>query len=220
MRAFRAPARIGAPRSLAAQRRLARDDNLTSFLQPEKTKLHHYRCAVVSPPEKRNQVAAAVRNMQDQHNVVLFDAMDDDIVVSRKAAQAGAQIVITPPSQVRMPGKQPKTLSNALDDTSGNIDAAALASEANPDVVKFRFRFGRKTKLAHHRVMFCSAASRAMPRRFISPASCATSSWVVIRRPSPRAKDASALSTAASISNRRRSRSSQSNMASCTASSS
>src|SRR5271157_3456630 len=43
MRAFRAPARIGAPRSLAAQRRLARDDNLTSFLQPEKTKLHHYR---------------------------------------------------------------------------------------------------------------------------------------------------------------------------------
>src|SRR5208283_477966 len=27
MRAFRAPARIGAPRSLAAQRRLARDDN-------------------------------------------------------------------------------------------------------------------------------------------------------------------------------------------------
>src|SRR5271157_3099635 len=28
MRVFRAPARIGAPRSLAAQRRLARDDNL------------------------------------------------------------------------------------------------------------------------------------------------------------------------------------------------
>ena len=42
MRAFRAPARIGAPRSLASQRRLARDDNLFCDFALGRSKLSHY----------------------------------------------------------------------------------------------------------------------------------------------------------------------------------
>jgi len=42
MRAFRAPARIGSPRSLAAQRKLARDDNGCQQPEYDKIKLTHY----------------------------------------------------------------------------------------------------------------------------------------------------------------------------------
>jgi hypothetical protein len=51
--------------------------------------------------------------------------------------------------------------------------------------------YGGSIKLTHQ--LRFSAASRAMPRRFTSSASCATSSYVVILRPSPRVRDASAL---------------------------
>ena len=46
-----------------------------------------------------------MHNVQDQHDVIFFDPMNDDIVISREAAQTGTQIVITPPAKVRMPGK-------------------------------------------------------------------------------------------------------------------
>src|ERR1022692_381275 len=158
-----------------------------------------------------------MHDVQNQHHIVLRDTVKDDLIASGEAAHTRTQIA-TPSSHVWIPGQQPKALVDALHHPCGKIDAAAIAGHVNPDAVKLGFRLGRKTELAHRR-RFCSAESRAMPRRLMSSVSCVTSSWVVILRPSPRAKDASACSTAASISNRRRSRSSQRDMASCTASS-
>jgi len=58
------------------------------------------------------------------------------------------------------------------------------------------------------------------PRRLTSSASCVNCSWLVIIRPWPRASEASAAPTEVNISSRRRSRSSQRDGASLTASSS
>ena len=44
-------------------------------------------------------------------NVARYDAVDDDVIVSGKAAQAGAQIIVTATPQVRIPGQQPETPS-------------------------------------------------------------------------------------------------------------
>src|ERR1022692_1461016 len=167
--------------------------------------------------EERGDVTAAMHDVQNQHHIVLHDTVEDDVIASGEAAHTRTQIA-TPSSHVWIPGQQPKALVDALHHPCGKIDAAAIAGHVNPDAVKLGFRLGRKTELAHRR-RFCSAESRAMPRRLMSSVSCVTSSWVVILRPSPRAKDASACSTAARISNRRRSRYSQRDMASCTASS-
>src|ERR1022692_2161694 len=158
-----------------------------------------------------------MHDVQNQHHIVLRDTVKDDLIASGEAAHTRTQIA-TPSSHVWIPGQQPKALVDALHHPSGNIDAAALAGHVNPDAIKLGFRLGRETELAYRR-RFCSAESRAMPRRLMSSVSCVTPSCVVILRPSPRAKDASACSTAATISNRRRSRSSQSDMASSTASS-
>src|ERR1039457_6835242 len=158
-----------------------------------------------------------MHDVQNQHHIVLRDTVKDDLIASGEAAHTRTQIA-TPSSHVWIPGQQPKALVDALHHPCGKIDAAGIAGHVNPDAVKLGFRLGRKTELAHRR-RFCSAESRAMPRRLMSSVSCVTPSCVVILRPSPRAKDASACSTAATISNRRRSRSSQSDMASRPASS-
>jgi len=82
-------------------------------------------------------------------------------------------------------GQQPKAFRDALNCASGNIDASAVAGDVHPDAVKLGFRLGQKTRLAHRRA-FCSAASRATPRRLMSSVSWATSSGAVILRPWPR----------------------------------
>ena len=40
-------------------------------------------------PQHRDDVAAAVHDMQNEHHIVFHDAVDDDVIISREAAQAG-----------------------------------------------------------------------------------------------------------------------------------
>src|SRR5205085_11611136 len=119
--------------------------------------------------------------------------------------QAGPQILIARTPQERIPRQQPETLGNVLYHARGDINAAAFSRYVKPNFINLGFRLGRKAKLAHERGC-CSAAKRAMPRRLTSSASCFVSSGVVTLRPSPRARDVSALSTAIRISSLRRSR--------------
>jgi len=55
-------------------------------------------------PEHRDDITAAVHDVQNQHHVILHNAVDDDIIVSHEAAEAEAQIITTP-SHVRIPGQ-------------------------------------------------------------------------------------------------------------------
>lgn len=50
--------------------------------------------------EQGVNIAAAVHHMQNQHDIILPDAMDDEVVVNREATQAGPQIVVA-----RAPGR-------------------------------------------------------------------------------------------------------------------
>ncbi|MDQ6708350.1 MAG: hypothetical protein M3Z85_20515 [Acidobacteriota bacterium] len=45
--------------------------------------------------EQSGDIPAPVHDMQNQHNVIVDNAMDDDIIVSDEATQAGTQIVVT-----------------------------------------------------------------------------------------------------------------------------
>jgi hypothetical protein len=46
-------------------------------------------------PEQRDDITAAMHDVQDQYHVVRHDAVDDDVIVGRKAAQARPQIFVT-----------------------------------------------------------------------------------------------------------------------------
>src|SRR5665213_3909146 len=71
--------------------------------------------------------------------------------------------------------QQPESLDNALHHSGRDIDAAAFAGDMKPYPVELGFRFGREAEFAHQREL-CSAANRAIPRRFVSATSWAASS--------------------------------------------
>ncbi len=52
--------------------------------------------------KQRQKIAAAMHDVQNQHHIVFSNTMDDQVIVSGEAAQARAQIVVTPPPQVWM----------------------------------------------------------------------------------------------------------------------
>jgi|HubBroStandDraft_1064217.scaffolds.fasta_scaffold14422_5 hypothetical protein len=52
-------------------------------------------------PEQRDDITAAMHDVQDQYHVVRHDAVDDDVIVGRKAAQARPQIFVTATAHVR-----------------------------------------------------------------------------------------------------------------------
>jgi hypothetical protein len=56
-------------------------------------------------PEHRDEITAAVHDMQDQHHVVLYDAVDKDVIVSGEAAQTETQIIVATTPHVRIPGQ-------------------------------------------------------------------------------------------------------------------
>ncbi len=169
--------------------------------------------------KERRDVAVSMEHVQYQYNVIPFDAMNDDVVAHGEASQTAAQIATSPTADIGALREQPEAFGDIFNHARGNLDAAAFAGDAKPDIVKLRFRVSGEPEFGHS-YLALSAASLAMPRRFTSSASCVTCSRVVTLRPSPQAREASALQTQAKISNRRRSRSSQSDKASRTASSS
>ena len=63
--------------------------------------------------------------MKNQH-VLLFDAVDDDILAHGKTTQAGAQILVAVASDVRAARKKIEALGDGIDEPIGNLDAAAF----------------------------------------------------------------------------------------------
>jgi len=43
-------------------------------------------CQASSKAEQRHEITTAVHDVQNQHYVLLYDTMDDDVVVSRESA--------------------------------------------------------------------------------------------------------------------------------------
>jgi hypothetical protein len=77
--------------------------------------------------------------MENQHVFVLDKAVDDDVLPYREASQARPQIVIALAAQMRIAGQEIKTFGDGIDQTVGNLHAAAFLDNVIPDVVKLRF---------------------------------------------------------------------------------
>ena len=77
-----------------------------------------------------------------QHKrVILFDAVDDDVLAHGKATQASAQIFIAAASGVWMTGEEIETLANGIDEPVGYVDTATFFRNVIPDIVAIAFRF-------------------------------------------------------------------------------
>ena len=84
------------------------------------------------------EVASAVDYTEDG-NIGSDDAVDDDVLTDSEAARAVSKIVIAEAPCVREVGKQEKAMSDGIDQAAGNIDAAALTGDVEPDVVEVGF---------------------------------------------------------------------------------
>lgn len=168
-------------------------------------------------PEECFYFAPSVCDTKDQY-VLGFDTVHENILTYGETAVATAEIFGAGTPQVREAGKQEETVRDRVDQTVGNLDAAAFLRREIPDVVKITLRPWRYP-MGHQRGETSSARRRARPRSFTSAASCRMDSCV-ITRPSPRARESRASSSVRSNSARWRSRSSHKARASRTASSS
>jgi hypothetical protein len=135
-----------------------------------------------------------------------------------EAAQAGSQIV-TSTADMRISSQQPEPVSDGVDDPVRAFEDPTFIGNMEPDGVQLRLSLCGKAVRHQPDVGFTLREMRARPRCLtLSASSCID--LLVIVLPSPRARESSALSTAAKISARVRSRSSHSESASSTASSS
>ena len=71
-----------------------------------------------------------MEHVQYQHNVISFDAMNDDVIADGEASQTGAQITISTTAHVGKLGEHPETLGDIFHHAGGNLDAAAFAGNA------------------------------------------------------------------------------------------
>lgn len=76
-----------------------------------------------------------MNDVQNQDEFVFLNAVDDDVIACRKAAQTGAQIFVARPSDIRVSSQQPKPLGNVVHNAGSGIDAAALAGNVKPNGV-------------------------------------------------------------------------------------
>src|SRR5260370_19879293 len=63
--------------------------------------------------------------------------IDDHLLAYRKTTQTWTQIFVPSATGVGMPGKHEKTLSNRINESVRNLDAAAFSRGVVPDIVKF-----------------------------------------------------------------------------------
>jgi hypothetical protein len=63
----------------------------------------------------------------ENQNLFVLDTVDDDVLADRKAAQARTQVLIAPTPNPGMLRQQPETLCYGINQTAGNLGAAALA---------------------------------------------------------------------------------------------
>jgi len=86
--------------------------------------------------------------------------IDDHLLAYRKTTQTWTQILVPSATGVRMPGKHEKTLSNRINESVRNLDAAAFSRGVVPDIVKFGSGLGCNA-MRHQREEVCSEATGA-----------------------------------------------------------
>src|ERR1035437_5806490 len=94
--------------------------------------------------EQRSKVAAAAYHMENQ-NVLVCNAIDDDVLPGNKTPDLRAQIFVAAASHLGKAGQQSKPVGDGINHAVGNLDAAALLGHVIPDVVKLGFRFWCET---------------------------------------------------------------------------
>lgn len=94
-------------------------------------------------PNHAGQIATGVDNMQDVDCcvfVVLPNAINDGVLIGRKAAEFWAQIFVTASTAVRIFSEEPKTAINIIYNPSCNISTAAFTGDIKPRFIKISFR--------------------------------------------------------------------------------
>ena len=86
-------------------------------------------------------ISAAADDVENEY-VIICDAVDNDVLTHREAAQTRPQIVVTMPANLRMHRQHPETLIDGIDNAMGSVHAAGLAGDVQPDVVQFGFSSG------------------------------------------------------------------------------
>src|SRR5579862_8905174 len=149
-------------------------------------------------------IPASVEDVKYRY-ILAIDHVYDDVTADGKASQAGAQILAVAP-HIWVTAQCDETVRYGVDYRVGNLDAGCLFGDIKPDAIQINI--GLLCYAVRHQLgVCCSAARRERPRCFTSSASCRMEPSVTIR-PLPAASEALALSMAARISARRRSRSS------------
>jgi len=78
----------------------------------------------------------------------VFDAVDDDVIRHRKAAQIRAQVVIPLTAGFGISNKQPEAVCDFLDQVIGYFFAAAFGCDVEPDGINLRFSM-RQNAITH-----------------------------------------------------------------------
>jgi hypothetical protein len=60
------------------------------------------------------------------HHIIVFDAIDDDVLADGKASEAGAQILVTAATHERVANEKIEALRDGVNEPVGNIHAAAF----------------------------------------------------------------------------------------------
>lgn len=87
-------------------------------------------------------------NYVEDHYVVSFNPIDNDVLARDKTTQTGAQVFITTPSDMGIGGKKKKPVRNGINHAVGSIDAGAFLGDVIPNVVQLGF--GRRGKTMRH----------------------------------------------------------------------
>ena len=76
-------------------------------------------------------------------NVLTIDTVDDDVLTDTGAARPNTEILIAGSSNVGEVRQKQETAGDRVNQTGGNIHAAALSGDVKPDVVEIGFGLWR-----------------------------------------------------------------------------
>jgi hypothetical protein len=83
-------------------------------------------------------------NTQDKY-VYIFDTVNDDIFSHGHTAEVGPKIFIARTTDVGETSKDQKSVRQVVDQTIGNLDAAAFLGDVKPNIIQIGLGSGRYT---------------------------------------------------------------------------
>jgi hypothetical protein len=85
--------------------------------------------------EEGFDIATTMRYAKDEHTLVL-DTINDDVVAHGKSPGADTKVLVAGTAQIRMAGKNKKSVGDGIDQMVGDFDASALFGDVVPDTVE------------------------------------------------------------------------------------